>query len=105
MCNGTDAEWELTIQMHFMGDVDTRRVCRVVKDLPGCYNVYFEGRRCAYLVEIDFYNEDDAKNVMRLSRFRDPPPPPAPAVGGLVLADAQVQGPQTQQANRHQEWW
>ena len=110
MINGSDPEWFIT--MHYMGDSSSFfRRFRVEKDFPGSYNVYHQGQRWAYLVEIDFHTTEDAQEMLRPRRFREPffvpvrappPPPPAPAViqGVLVPGDAQVQEPQ--QANRPQ---
>ena len=106
MINGSDPEWSIT--MHYMGDIsDFFRRLRVVKAFLGSYNVYHNGQRWVYLVNIDFYTTEDAQ-AMLLQTVTHPllraPPPPAPAViqGVLVPADAQVQEPQ--QANRLQEW-
>ena len=64
MINGSDREWSIT--MHYMGDrSDFFRHLRVEKDFPGSYNVYQNGQRCAYLVEIDFYTTEDAQEMLR----------------------------------------
>ena len=106
MINGSDPEWFIT--MHYMGDSSSFfRRFRVEKDFPGSYNVYHQGQRWAYLVEIDFHTTEDAQEMLRQT-WTHPllraPPPPAPAViqGVLVRADAQVQEPQ--QANRPEVW-